>query len=109
MAAIIFRAAKEAELRFKPDLCAPKPTLPAGYSMSPCDGFSLPASHCTKLGWPQVWSLYGAGIGQQKQVAEKLSGEREVTAVPPPLCPQALLGLVSLPSLPPEPNASFLI
>lgn len=35
MTAIIFRAAKEAELRFKPDLCAPKPTLPAGYPMSP--------------------------------------------------------------------------
>lgn len=51
MRAIIFRAAKEAELKFKPDLCAPKPTLPAGYPMSPCDGFSLPCK-----------SLYQAGL-----------------------------------------------
>lgn len=102
MTTIIFRAAMKQGWDSNPVLCARQPVF---VHYLPSQSFSL-ANPCAKLGWPRVWNLHGAEIGQQKSLAEKLSEKREVTGIstlPPPL------GLVSLSSLPPESTAPGLI
>lgn len=104
MTTIIFRAAMKQGWDSNPVLCAHQPVF---VHYLPGQAFS-PASPCAKLGWPQVWNLHGAEIGQQKSLAEELSKEREVTGTPPPPPPPPL-GLVSLSGLPPEFTAPGLV